>query len=189
MSRQRRFNNIIKVTREQFLFMHNFNSSGGDVWYLNYVVLEHCCCYTHLHKHSNSLVPLPWCCHPRSGGVVSRPAPTPGAVMEWWSGQGWQGCDSHWAQSSLYIGSRSKVRITITQRRVSWSSGWLQRFVFGSQTLCQFYFQPNEHSKVFGIMIWKVKTSSHNTLPLYIYYGCIVHNIQYSAWYYWLYIP
>ena len=30
-------------------------------------------------------------------------------------------------------------------------------------------------------MIWKVKTSSHNTLPLYIYYGCIVHNIQYSA--------
>ena len=41
MSRQRRFNNIIKVTREQFLFMHNFNSSGGDVWYLNYVVLEH----------------------------------------------------------------------------------------------------------------------------------------------------
>ena len=188
MSRQRRFNNIIKVTREQFLFMHNFNSSGGDVWYLNYVVLEHCCCYTHLHKHSNSLVPLPWCCHPRSGGVVSRPAPTPGAVMEWWSGQGWQGCDSHWALSSLYIGSRSKVRSTITQRRVSWSSGWLQRFVFGSQTLCQFYFQPNEHSKVFGI-IWKVKTSSHNTLPLYIYYGCIVHNIQYSAWYYWLYIP
>ena len=125
----------------------------------------------------------------RRSRVQTRPHPRPGAVMEWWSGQGWQGCDSHWAQSSLYIGSRSKVRSTITQRRVSWSSGWLQRFVFGSQTLCQFYFQPNEHSKVFGIIIWKVKTSSHNTLPLYIYYGCIVHNIQYSAWYYWLYIP
>ena len=35
------------------------------------------------------------------------------------------GCDSHWAQSSLYIGSRSKVRITLTQHRVSWSWGWL----------------------------------------------------------------
>lgn len=158
------------------------------------IIFELCCLGTLLLLYTFTQAlqlscPLPWCCHPRSGGVVSRPAPTPGAVMEWWSGQGWQGCDSHWAQSSLYIGSRSKVRSTITQRRVSWSSGWLQRFVFGSQTLCQFYFQPNEHSKVFGIMIWKVKTSSHNTLPLYIYYGCIVHNIQYSAWYYWLYIP
>ena len=33
-------------------------------------------------SHSNSLVPLPWSCHPRSGGVVSRPAPTP---EQWWS--------------------------------------------------------------------------------------------------------
>ena len=82
MSRQRRFNNIIKVTGEQFLFMHNFNSSGGDVWYLNYVVLEHCCCYTHLHKHSNSLVPS------LDAAILDQeescPDPPPPPV-QWWS--------------------------------------------------------------------------------------------------------
>ena len=105
----------------------------------------------------------------RRSRVQTRPHP--GAVMEWWSGQGWQGCDSHWAQSSLYIGSRSKVRSTITQRGVSWSSGWLQRFVFGSQTLCQFYFQPNEHSKVFGI-IWYGK--SRHPLTIHYHYTYIM---------------
>ena len=136
MSRQRRFNNIRKVTREQFLFMHNFNSSGGDVWYLNYVVLEHTLLLLYTFTYASTLL------SPSLDPAIldqeeSCPDPPPprssDGVMEW-AGLArcccslW-GCDSHWAQSSLYIGSRSKVRITITQHqaqhRVSWSWGWL----------------------------------------------------------------
>ena len=101
-----------------------------DIW----IMLSwniHCCCYTHLHMQALSCPPpliLPSSI--RRSRVQTRPHPrSSDGVMEW-AGLArcccslW-GCDSHWAQSSLYIGSRSKVRITLTQHRVSWSWGWL----------------------------------------------------------------
>ena len=189
MSRQRRFNNIIKVTGEQFLFMHNFNSSGGDVWYIWIMLSWNIVVVIHIYTSTPTLLspPLMLPSSIRRSRVQTRPHPRScDGVMEWaglarmWLTLG-PVLSLYWEQEQGQEHNNTAQSLLII--------GLITAICFGSQTLCQFYFQPNEHSKVFGIMIWKVKTSSHNTLPLYIYYGCIVHNIQYSAWYYWLYIP
>ena len=164
-----------------------------DIW----IMLSwniHCCCYTHLHMQALSCPPpliLPSSI--RRSRVQTRPHPrSSDGVMEW-AGLArcccslW-GCDSHWAQSSLYIGSRSKVRITLTQHRVSWSWGWL---------ITPICFREWNSLPILLPTKWTFKTfwnnmESQDILSQYIniiYYGCIVYNIQYSAWYYWLHIP
>ena len=121
--------------------------------------------------------------HPRSSDGVMEWAGLARCCCSLW------GCDSHWAQSSLYIGSRSKVRITLTQHRVSWSWGWL--------LITPICFRESNSLPILLPTKWTFKTfwnnmESQDILSQYIniiYYGCIVYNIQYSAWYYWLYIP